>query len=865
MFKKTVIQSLKTEKSFLSEKMVHRKLYAESLKTNNKCTQDFTEIKDIIGGTCFLSNGSIITVLEILPVNFIEKKPYEKDSIADFFGLSFKQLPKNGHIKIMNARTDMESYEKNIREAMRGETNSLLLERVEDHIEHTRFLQKESSVCTRCFFIFEYEGDEDTGKKSENWDEIMEQIRSDITSICDAFYNMGNKVIPMLYNSTDLASILYEYFNPKSIDDEGFKQRQAIVQSAASYCAVHDTGATYAPAADYIASRGIRFGKWDYVVIDGVYQTYLALKDTSHPNSCTTTWLSSIFSKMTNADMDLHYRMSDLNTELNSFFMDRVNVISQGVSLTQGGEENRQEALLSTAANAKYIKDRLDADEDLYEVCIIFTLRAPSYKALKREKRQFIKQMKTMHYYFEDSFLRAEKFFQSTLPYMYCDETIFRENRRNYTNTSLASLYCFTSNGNYSPDAVVLGTAYKTGAIYSLDNFNTKLYANPHIFIAGTTGAGKTYTECMLGTRMRIKGIRTMYILPFKGYEYRDNILSLGGTFTSLRPGGTACINVCEIRPESVFHGENVSDEEARHAYEETPSLLAKKTSSLITWIRMLMSGERMTIEESGELNFRITNVYHQFGITEDNNSIYDENGKLKVMPIIGDLYNEIAKSDIDMTRILSVLKPWVFGNCRNMNGQTNVDVENKCTAYDINKDIIPEELLPGFMYIAYDLCCDLAKRDEYEKCAIFLDEAWILLQIIECAKKIFEMIKILRGYATCVVCATQDIEDCMNHEYGRSILTLSAIKIYLKVNDQEIETLGSCMVLSPENKALIQKAPQGYGFVCANADHTFVHFESSDLEHLLYTTDINEKKRLKKEREAMKRKLNSNTIVGTQ
>lgn len=856
MLKKTAHQSLKTRQSFISEKIEQKIQSAKSSSKNNRYTQDLTEIRDIIGGTCFLNDGSIITVLEIIPVNFAEKKAIAKDSIADLFGISFKQFPKKGHIKVMNARTDLDSYIKNIREAMRNETNPLLLERVEDNISHVKTMQKEKSVCKRCFFIFAYEGDEETGKKSDDFEEIMAQIRSDIDAISDAFYAMGHIVVPMIYNSVDLASVLYEYFNPKSIDTEGFKKRQNIVHSAVDYCNQHNTGATFAPAADYIASRGIRFGKWDYMVIDGIYQTFLVLKDSSHPNYCNATWLDNILTSLENADMDIHYRCSD-NTEMNSYLMDRVDVISRGVSITQSGEENTQEKLQTTASNARYIKDMLDNGDDLYEVCIIFTLRATSYKNLKWEKRKFLKKMKTQHFYFEDSFLRTENFFKSTLPYMYCDETIFKENRRNYTNTSLSTLYCFTSYENYNPNGIILGTTYKNDTIYALDNFDTKVYPNPHIFLAGTTGAGKTYTECMIASRMRMKGYRTMFILPYKGYEYKDNILSLGGSFNSLRPGGKVCINICEIRPDGVFHPEMVTDEEALHSYEESPSLLAKKTSSLITWIRTLMGSDRMTVDELGELNVCITNMYHNFGITEDNNSIYDKNGNIKKMPILQDLYSEISNSKENMSRILSVLKAWVFGNCRNMNGQTNVDVENMCLAFDINKDIIPEELLPGYMYIAYDICCDIAKRDEYENCAIFMDEIWILLAIEECAKKIFEMIKILRGYATCVVSATQDIEDCMKHEYGRSILTLSAIKIYLKVTEAEIASLGSLLELSPENKVLIQKVPQGYGFVCANADHVLVHFISSELEELLYTTDINKKRELREKREAMKKKLN--------
>ena len=487
--------------------------------------------------------------------------------------------------------------------------------------------------------------------------------------------------------------------------------------------------------------------------------------------------------------------------------------------------------------------------ESLYEVSTIVTLRAGDYKTLKSKKTIFLKEMKGFQYYYEDCFLRTPAFFRSVMPFGYVDPALFRHTKRNMTESSLTSMYCFTAFEKFDPFGCVMGTIAKNNTMFSINNFDTKVYPNPHIFIAGTTGAGKTFTEFMLTSRMRMLGIRVIFILPLKGHEYKPAVESMGGKYYLLSPGGSVCINICEIRPEGKFDSGIVSNEDQEQAG-RAASLLSKKISSITTWIEMLVKD--LTVEEEGEINLCLTDMYRNFGITEDNESIFADKQRrvLKEMPILSDVYKAFSHNDCLCKRILSVLKPWVFGSCSNFNGQTNIDLSNKMIAFDVNEDLIGERLLPAFMYIAYDVAYDIAKRDEYEYCAIALDEVWKMLIIPSCAKMIFKSLKILRGYGACAITATQDIEDCSRNEYGRSILTLSAIKIYLKVSLSEIKALQDAMVLSEENKELIQVAPRGYGFVCSDTEQVFVKFISSALEEEIYTTDIKRKIELRALRE---------------
>lgn len=841
---------LQTAKSELLKKIEEQIHLRKSLE-NSKWTQEFITISDIIDGMIFTDDGRIVNILEILPINYAERSATSRDMIADKFGNSFKRLPPNGHIKVMNARTDLTVWERNIRNAMKKETNPKLLERVEDYISHTQEEQKKNSICKRFFFIYEYEGGDD-GKKTDVYNDIYFSMLQTQHDAIVAFQNAGNAVINLQSDPEAVAEVFYNFYNPKTCQEDSLQERMSRVNATRDALSEQGICEVYPDVKDYLASRGIKMGKYDFMVMDGVYHTYLTLRDTSYPRTCTAGWLENIITNLPTGDLDIYYRQ--LDKEMNKYLLDRTDVITRGVLITRSGsgDTDSQEKLATKAGNAKYIKDLLNENqEDLYEVCIIATIRANSYKELYFMKNDFLKTMRTIGYHFDGCFLKTQDFFNMTTPLTYVHNDIFNNNKRNMTNSSLATLYCFTSYEMFTDESLALGTAIKTNTLFGLDNFDSHVFANPHIFISGTTGAGKTFTEDMITSRMRMKNMRVMYILPLKGHEYKDTVESLGGMYIPLRPGGDVCINICEIRPSATADINALKDddelyEEMKHA----PSLLAQKITSLVTWVRMNMGEDRLTVHESNELNAAFTKVYNKFGITEDNMSIWADykKGILKLMPIIQDLYEGIL--DIpELKRVASVLKVWIYGNCKNMNGQTNINLDNRTLAFDINEDIIGEELLAAFMYIAFDICYAIAQSDTSEKCAIALDEVWKMLIIEACAKHIFKMIKILRAYKTCIISATQDIEDCMANTFGRALLTLSAIKIFLKVNRDEIKALGESMDLSPQNKELIQTIPVGCGFVCFNTDRILVDFSASLLECELYETDKNKKAEIRQKR----------------
>lgn len=91
-------------------------------------------------------------------------------------------------------------------------------------------------------------------------------------------------------------------------------------------------------------------------------------------------------------------------------------------------------------------------------------------------------------------------------------------------STKLGCFYPFTSLTINDPNGFVLGVT-EANQTLSPDNFNTNYYVNANMLILGTSGAGKTYTEELIGHRAFLNGKRCFYIIPKKDISISAAVL----------------------------------------------------------------------------------------------------------------------------------------------------------------------------------------------------------------------------------------------------------------------------------------------------------------------------------------------------
>jgi len=286
--------------------------------------------------------------------------------------------------------------------------------------------------------------------------------------------------------------------------------------------------------------------------------------------------------------------------------------------------------------------------------------------------------------------------------------------------------------------------------------------------------------------------------------------------------------------------------------YTGADSLLAGKIQQLMIFFSLLVPD--MNNEEEQMLDEALIRTYANFGITYDNESLYEDAAakRMKTMPILGDLHSVLAENPLT-ARIATIVSRFVTGSAQSFNQQTNVDLSNKYVVLDISE--LKGKLLPVGMLIGLDLIWDKVKADRIQRKMIFIDEIWKLIGSTSnrlAAEFCLEVFKIVRGFAAGACAASQDLSDFFSLDdgkYGRAILNVSKTKIVFNLEPDEAEYVRDVLKLSRTEIRSITQFERGEALITSNNNKLPVVVKISKAELALITTDRDELAALLRER----------------
>lgn len=798
-------------------------------------SQDDIPIKAIKDGICITRDGRYLSAIEILPVNFWIKPFAKQMQLLNAFGTLYTRHTCKWQIKIMSDISDGSELINNIQANCLNIDNPVMQESITEYIKHIRSLVSAGSVTRRYFYIWEYNNPEGTRTRDfEEIKQIMHENRNAIIEGLSAAEN-GNICLSHENESTFLLDFYYKFYNRRSsLNETAYDRYERLKSDFDAFNKLTGSNKQICTA-DLIAPKGLSFKNRYHHTMDGMFYTYIGISSDSWPGEDTPpTWLNAFYY---GAMVDIDIIGKELSKELTSLSIEQYNNFTEALAKNniKKGNDKRAARRISKLDNNRRVQDGLRSGQTLNDVCIVLTVRASTVKTLTSYVRQIKSDMKSrLHIEPVGSFLQQRKYFYLTSPFLITND-VFKRLSHDILSGDISSMYPFLTSSIYDPTGFLVGTT-ETNDLLSLSTFNTSNFNNANLFVVGTSGAGKTYTLKLFSHRMVMNGIRCFCIIPKKGYEYKDTCRISGGTFVSLVPGSKDCINIMEIRPESQIDKSKISEDTVVNS----KSLLAKKINNIIMWIQLQMD-RQLTLKEHNQLNIILTKIYADYGITEDNLSIFEdiEQRTVKKMPIIGDIYKQLANKP-ELSDLADVLLPYIYGNCKNMNQQTNIDLNNSYILFDIDEDNIGSHLLPAFLYVAFEFTYNEIKSNGHRKDCIIMDEIWKMLKDKGCAEQVQNTIKLIRGYNGGCILATQELKDLLGAmaEYGESILNLCDSTIVLKCKDSDLDRIRSRYRLTDKEYDDILTFKRGTGLLVNNGDKIKIRIIPSAYEDAAMADD---------------------------
>ena len=696
------------------------------------------------------------------------------------------------------------------------------------------------------------------------YEELRRNETSDYGQICSTlltaeqnarayFMQCGNNILQPKDPDEATAEILYMFFNRRSCVEEPFHSRVdriVLDTMAAKNKVIGIDPIPHIRMAHFIAPRGIDLTHRNYIIMDGLYYSFLYIKGNGYPNKVRAGWMSSLINAGEGIDVDVFLRRENRSKTIDK--------VAQRIRLNRTKLKSMQdtstdyEELAGSIQAGYFIKQGIaNYNEDLFYMSVFVTVSARTYEELMWRKQQMTDMLKSMDMYVSDCSFQQEDALRTVMPFLQISPKLEKKSKRNVLTSGAASTYMFTSFEMSDDTGVLLGINRHNNSLCIVDLFDTKKNKNANLNLLGTSGAGKTFTMQLLALRMRMRGIQCYIIAPIKGHEFRRACNRIGGQFIKIAPGSPHCINIMEIRHTISPEMELIDELD----YSEMDSLLAQKIQQLMIFFSLLIPD--MTNEEEQMLDEALIRTYGKFGITHDNDSVYaDRNAvppKMKTMPILGDLHEELQKNEMTK-RIAVIVSRFVTGSAQSFNQQTNVDLSNKYIVLDLSE--LKGKLLPVGMMIALDYVWDKIKSDRTKKKAIMIDEIWQLIGAGSnrmAAEFCLEIFKVIRGFGGAAISATQDLSDFFGLEdgrYGRAIINNSKNKIILNLEPDEAEFVRDTLKLTKTEIRSITRFERGEALICSNNSKVPVIIKASKEEQEMITTDRAELEAILKERQ---------------
>jgi hypothetical protein len=127
------------------------------------------------------------------------------------------------------------------------------------------------------------------------------------------------------------------------------------------------------------------------------------------------------------------------------------------------------------------------------------------------------------------------------------------------------------------------------------------------------------------------------------------------------------------------------------------------------------------------------------------------------------------------------------------------------------------------------------------------------MMKYPDSASFVYSIAKRARKYYLGMTVATQDVEDFLKNEYGKAVLTNSAIQVLLKQGTAEVDMIANTFYLSEGEKALLLSADVGEGLFFAGQNHVAMKVFAAPFEHELISTNPIELAKRQQEAEAAK------------
>lgn len=540
---------------------------------------------------------------------------------------------------------------------------------------------------------------------------------------------------------------------------------------------------------------------FDYVKINDIY--FRTLYVSGYPRFVSPGWLNPIINFDHSLDIsffiypvegqevltEIRRKITEMEAEL-STDIQRGKIVNPGTEAKLEDAKMLQELLVKGA-------------ERFFQFSFYITIPAVSEEQLNSITKRVESTLGSVLISAKHAALDMQKAFLSSAPFGRDSLLI----SRNMDTTSLATTFPFTTAELSSDRGILYGINSQNDSFIIFDRFELE---NSNMVVFATSGAGKSFFVKLEAVRSLMLGTEAIIIDPEN--EYKALTEAAGGEYIVFSASSPSKINPFDLS----------------QVYTPGEDQLGLKILTLHSLFKIVM-GE-ISASQEALLDRALINAYRAKGITQD-----PETQKLEP-PLIEDLYKALIGMETeDALDLAARIEKFVKGSYVGVfDQQTNINIQNPFTTFSVRD--VEDAIRPIVMFIILDFIWTKVRRD-IKRRLLIVDEAWHMMKYKDSAQFMWSIAKRARKYYLGLTTITQDVEDFLNHDIGKAVVTNAAMRLLLKQSPAAIDKISEVFYLSQGERQLLLAADVGEGILFAGPHHAPIRVVASPEEYQFITT----------------------------
>lgn len=360
--------------------------------------------------------------------------------------------------------------------------------------------------------------------------------------------------------------------------------------------------------------------------------------------------------------------------------------------------------------------------------------------------------------------------------------------KRTLTTNAASILVPFASREAYTPGGIVYGRNRRSGNLIALER---RRGMNANGVFLGTSGGGKSFTvkSEMAGVLL---GRDDDIIVIDPEREYLPLCEAFGGSRIEMSAGGRDCINPMDLELD-------VDSSDVADAVAEKAATVTNMVGGLLGGRTGLDKVEQGLVDRCAMLLFRR----------------FRDNGGSGDQPTLLDLYEALEATDESKGHDLAIgLEQYAKGSLSGFNGQTNVDLDNRLTVFDVHN--LSGELMTFGMMVIMDQVWNRVRsnRAAGRRTWLYIDEFHRFFGNPYASSQFLDVWKRARKYGLGVTGITQNIEEMLEDDAARKMLSNSDFLVLLDQQPTDADALQDLLKLSDEERTYFTGVLPGQGLM---------------------------------------------------